>query len=111
MRYFLYVPDGSVGLLSLEGKPQTESINSSLATFVEFLHHLRLRQEAILSTADSDAGHHHEQLRAALQELDHSAFRSPGSWWSMVMDNLANRDILAEARALLDQRRVETAEN
>ncbi|TDC97568.1 hypothetical protein E1292_36740 [Nonomuraea deserti] len=106
-RYFLDIRSGVVGLLSLDGEPQAERINSSPATFVEFLRRLRLRQQA-LNGAPEDAGPRcTEELWLSLKELDPDAFRDAEAWWSMVMDDLMDRSPIDEARAFLRQRRAE----
>lgn len=109
MRYFLDLRDGVVGLLSMDGEPRAEKVNSSLGTFVEFLHRLRLRQRA-LNGAPPEAGQRHtEELWLALRELDPAAFTDAEAWWSMVMDTLMGRSFIAETRAFLEQRRAEVA--
>ncbi|MFC4014998.1 SUKH-4 family immunity protein [Nonomuraea purpurea] len=108
MRYFLDVGDGVVGLLSLDDPPQAEVVNGSLETFVEFLLKLRLRQQS-LSGASAETGRDHtEELWRSLRELDPAAFRNAEAWWAMVMDTLMDRDVIAETRAFLQQRKAET---
>ncbi|MEV0698994.1 SUKH-4 family immunity protein [Saccharopolyspora sp. NPDC050389] len=109
MRYFLDISSGVVGLLSLDGEAQAEKVNSSLANFVEFLHRIRLRQQALNESPDSGQ-EHTEKLWLSLKELDPVAFGHAEAWWSMVMDHLMGRDLIAETRAFLQQRRAEVAE-
>ncbi|MEU6714121.1 SUKH-4 family immunity protein [Nonomuraea sp. NPDC046802] len=109
MRYFLDLGKGHVGLLSLGEEPQTGRANTSLAVFVEFLHRLRLRQEAVNGEEEDVSRRHTERLRLSLEELDPRALGSAESWWSMVMDNLMKRDFIEETRAFLQQRRAEVA--
>ncbi|MFI0467242.1 SUKH-4 family immunity protein [Saccharopolyspora sp. 5N102] len=109
MRYILDIGSGVVGLLSLDGQAQAEKVNSSLANFVEFLHRIRLRQQAL--NGDPDAGQDYtEKLWQSLKELDPDAFGSAEAWWSMVLEHLMDRDAIDEARAFLQQRRAEVAE-
>ncbi|MEV0615285.1 SUKH-4 family immunity protein [Nonomuraea sp. NPDC050404] len=109
MRYFLDIRGGVVGLLSLDGEPQAERVNGSLALFVEFLYRLRLRQQALNGESEESARRHTEELWRSLRDLDPAAFGNAESWWSMVLDNLMDRDLIAETRAFLQQRRAETA--
>lgn len=108
MRYFLDIPRGIVGLLSFDGEPQAEQINSSLEMFLTFLVHLRKRQTAAMDDGSEDLGRHTEELRHTWGELDPIALANAEAWWSMVLDALADRTFLTEARALLEQRRAET---
>lgn len=111
MRYFLDPRNGVVGLLSLEGAPQAETVNSSVENFVEFLYRLRVRQQAMLDEASDDGRREYtEKLWSSLCELDPRAFDSAESWWSMVLDTLLDRTYIIETRALLQQRRAETAD-
>ncbi len=109
-RYFLDLRSGAVGLLSLDEEPQAEQINSSLESFVAFLHGIRLRQAALQAAPGDDALRERtEELSRVLEELDPVAFRDAEAWWSLVMDHLMARDYLAETRAFLEQRRAEAA--
>jgi hypothetical protein len=109
-RYFLDLRSGAVGLLSLDGEPQAEQINSSLESFVAFLHGIRLRQAALQAAPGEDALRRRtEELGEVLQELDPVAFRDAEAWWLTVLDHLMGRDYHAETRAFLEQRRAEVA--
>ncbi|MEV0378769.1 SUKH-4 family immunity protein [Nonomuraea sp. NPDC050643] len=110
MRYFLDIRSGVIGLLSLDGEPQAEQVNGSLATFVAFLHRLRLRQQALNGESAEDGRIYTEQLWRELRELDPDAFGDAEAWWSMVLDTLMERDLIAETRAFLAQRRAEVAD-
>ncbi|SEG93001.1 SUKH-4 immunity protein [Nonomuraea solani] len=111
MRYFLDLRSGVVGLLSFDGEPQAERVNGSLATFVEFLYRLRLRQRALNGESADDGRRYTEELWRSLRELDPVAFVGGAeAWWSMVLDNLMDRDLIAETRAFLAQRRAEVAD-
>jgi hypothetical protein len=109
MRYFLDLRSGVVGLLSLDGEPQAEQVNSSLEAFAEFLYRLRLRQRA-LNGESEDARAYTEELWRTLKELDPVAFGDAEAWWSMVLDTLMDRGVIDEARAFLQQRRAEVAD-
>ncbi|MER6944633.1 SUKH-4 family immunity protein [Nonomuraea sp. NPDC000554] len=110
MRYFLDLRGGVVGLLSLDGEPQAEQVNSSLETFVDFLYRLRLRQQALNGESAEFGQRYTQELWLSLKELDPVAFSDAEAWWSMVMDTLMDRDLIAETRAFLQQRRAEVAD-
>ncbi|MFC4121932.1 SUKH-4 family immunity protein [Nonomuraea zeae] len=109
MRYFLDLRGGVVGLLSLDGEPQAEKVNSDLESFVEFLYRLRVRQRALNGETEETARGYTERLWLSLKELDPAAFTEAEGWWPMVLDTLMDRDLIAETRAFLQQRRAEVA--
>ncbi|WP_028927999.1 SUKH-4 family immunity protein [Pseudonocardia acaciae] len=85
MLYGLDMATGAVALMNTRDQ-SIEPINSSLALFVEFLHRIApwVTPNAPLHTI-AEAN----ELRTELRALDPSAFDSPESWWSMVLDRLA----------------------
>ncbi|GAA3585163.1 hypothetical protein GCM10022419_078860 [Nonomuraea rosea] len=109
MRYFLDLRGGVVGLLSLDGEPQAEKVNTDLESFVEFLYRLRARQRALNGEPEEAGRDYTERLWLSLKELDPAAFTGAEGWWPMVLDTLMDRDLIAETRAFLQQRRAEVA--
>ncbi|PWR09825.1 hypothetical protein DKT68_11155 [Micromonospora acroterricola] len=76
---------GAVLLLDLQ-TPNLETVNSSLAAFVEFLY--RLGQLIATDPGGRERAARAAQIRAGLREVDPAAFAEPESWWSLAFDEL-----------------------
>ncbi|GAA2615682.1 SUKH-4 family immunity protein [Actinomadura fulvescens] len=89
MYYCLDGDNGKVVLLDLGPTVGLETVNSSLAAFVEFLYRLDLfiRADQGKATRTIPAA----QLRAELTTLDLEAFTDPESWWNVAFAQLEGR--------------------
>lgn len=87
MLYCLDPATGAVMLLDLdEDNPGYEQVNSSFATFVEFLYRL---DELIQSDpGGTDRALWAASLRGELLQIDATAFDDPESWWNAAFTQL-----------------------
>lgn len=86
MYYCLDGDTGRVLLLDLGDQVGLEPVNSSLATFVEFLY--RLEQFIRADQGRATRAPRAAELRRELAALDPSAFADPESWWSIAFNQL-----------------------
>ncbi|MEO3873156.1 SUKH-4 family immunity protein [Nonomuraea sp. B12E4] len=97
--YFLDVSRGLVVLLALgdgDEKPEYEVVNTTLATFVEFVRRLGAYTSSPWAERPADDRARLAEIAAELEELDPEAFRHPHCWWAMVIAhhrrNVARRE-------------------
>ncbi|NKZ05962.1 SUKH-4 family immunity protein [Actinomadura latina] len=89
MYYCLDGDTGAVVLLTVEEHADLETVNTSMAAFVEFLYHLQIliREDQGRASRAAPAA----QLRERLSRLDPHAFRDPESWWNAAFMQLEGR--------------------
>ncbi|NJP88635.1 hypothetical protein HCN51_04035 [Nonomuraea sp. FMUSA5-5] len=88
MVFFLDVDEGAVVLVDLDGGDEGlkfEVVNTSLASFAEFVQRLGAYADASPAERPADDKARLAEIAASLQTLDPEAFRHPHCWWAMVV--------------------------